>query len=149
MPIGTIRNREVVTAHRGTKVSEAAQLMRKHHVGDVVVVDDIDGREVPCGIVTDRDIVITVIAQGVDPEGVVLGDMMSSDVVVGRETDGVADTIQVMRTKGVRRLPIVNALGTLVGIVTADDLLALLSDEMIALTTLVAREQRRELVLRR
>ena len=149
MPIGTIRNREVVTAHRGTKVSEAAQLMRKHHVGDVVVVDEIDGREVPCGIVTDRDIVITVIAQGVDPEGVVLGDMMSSDVVVGRETDGVADTIQVMRTKGVRRLPIVNALGTLVGIVTADDLLALLSDEMIALTTLVAREQRRELVLRR
>ena len=149
MPIGTIRNREVVTAHRGTKVSEAAQLMRKHHVGDVVVVDDIDGREVPCGIVTDRDIVITVIAQGVHPESVVLGDMMSSDVVVGRETDGVADTIQVMRTKGVRRLPIVDARGTLVGIVTADDLLALLSDEMIALTTLVAREQRRELVLRR
>jgi CBS domain-containing protein len=149
MPIGTIRNREVVTAHRGTKVSEAAQLMRKHHVGDVVVVDQVNGREVPCGMVTDRDIVITVIAQGVDPEGVMLGDMMSSDIVVGRETDGVADTIQVMRTKGVRRLPIVDALGALVGIVTADDLLALLSEEMNSLTTLVAREQRRELVLRR
>jgi len=138
-----------VTAHRGTKVSEAAQLMRKHHVGDVVVVDQVNGREVPCGMVTDRDIVITVIAQGVDPEGVMLGDMMSSDIVVGRETDGVADTIQVMRTKGVRRLPIVDALGALVGIVTADDLLALLSEEMNSLTTLVAREQRRELVLRR
>ena len=75
--------------------------------------------------------------------------MMSSDIVVGRETDGVADTIQVMRTKGVRRLPIVDALGALVGIVTADDLLALLSEEMNSLTTLVAREQRRELVLRR
>ena len=149
MPIGTIRNREVVTAHRGTKVSEAAQLMRKHHVGDVVVVDQVNGREVPCGMVTDRDIVITVIAQGVDPEGVMLGDMMSSDIVVGRETDGVADTIQVMRTKGVRRLPIVDALGALVGIVTADDLLALLREEMNSLTTLVAREQRRELVLRR
>ena len=149
MPIGTLRNREVVTANRGTKVSEAAQLMRKHHVGDVVVVDQVGGQQVPCGIVTDRDIVITVIAQGVDPEGVVLGDMMSSDIVVGRETDGVADTIQVMRTKGVRRLPIVDALGALVGIVTADDLLALLSEEMNSLTTLVAREQRRELVLRR
>ncbi len=149
MPIGTIRNREVVTANRGTKVSEAAQLMRKHHVGDVVVVDQVGGREVPCGMVTDRDIVITVIAQGVDPEGVVLSDIMSSDIVVGRETDGVADTIQVMRTKGVRRLPIVDALGARVGIVTADDLLALLSDEMNSLTTLVAREQRRELVLRR
>ena len=149
MPIGTLRNREVVTANRGTKVSEAAQLMRKHQVGDVVVVDQVGGQQVPCGMVTDRDIVITVIAQGVDPEGVVLGNMMSSDIVVGRETDGVADTIQVMRTKGVRRLPIVDALGALVGIVTADDLLALLSEEMNSLTTLVAREQRRELVLRR
>lgn len=149
MPIGTIRTREVAVAQRGTKVSEAARLMRKHHVGDVVVVDEVDGRQVPCGIVTDRDIVITVIAQGVDPDTIAVGDMMSSEIVVGRETDGVADTIQVMRTKGVRRLPIVDALGTLVGIVTADDLLALLSDELTSLTTMVAREQRRELVFRK
>ena len=149
MPIGTIRTREVAVAQRLTKVSEAARLMRKHHVGDVVVVDEMGGRQVPCGIVTDRDIVITVVAQGVDPDTVAVGDMMSSELVVGRETDGVADTIQVMRTKGVRRLPIVDALGTLVGIVTADDLLALLSDELTSLTTMVAREQRRELVLRK
>jgi len=149
MPIGTIRTREVAVAQRLTKVSEAARLMRKHHVGDVVVVDEMGGRQVPCGIVTDRDIVITVVAQGVDPDTVAVGDMMSSELVVGRETDGVADTIQVMRTKGVRRLPIVDALGTLVGIVTADDLLALLSDELTSLTTMVAREQRRELVFRK
>jgi len=149
MPIGTIRTREVVVAMRTTKVSEAARLMREHHVGDVVVVDESGGRQVPCGIVTDRDIVISVVAQGVDPESVVLGDMMSNELVVGHETDGVADTVDAMRTKGVRRLPIVDALGTLVGIVTADDLLALLTDEMASLTTLVAREQRRELVLRR
>jgi CBS domain-containing protein len=149
MPIGTIRTREVAVAQRLTKVSEAARLMRKHHVGDVVIVDEVDGRRVPCGIVTDRDIVITVVAQGVDPDTVAVGDMMSSELVVGRETDGVADTIQVMRAKGVRRLPIVDALGTLVGIVTADDLLALLSDELTSLTTMVAREQRRELVFRK
>lgn len=149
MPIGTIRTREVAVAQRLTKVSEAARLMRKHHVGDVVVVDEMGGRQVPCGIVTDRDIVITVVAQGVDPDTIAVGDMMSSELVVGRETDGVADTIQVMRTKGVRRLPIVDALGTLVGIVTADDLLALLSDELTSLTTMVAREQRRELVFRK
>jgi len=149
MPIGAIRKREVVVAQRRTKVSEAARLMRKHHVGDIVVVDEVDGRQVPCGIVTDRDIVITVVAQGVDPEAITVGEMMSSEIVVGRETDGVADTIQVMRTKGVRRLPIVDARGTLVGIVTADDLLALLSDEMTSLTTMVVREQRRELVFRK
>jgi CBS domain-containing protein len=149
MPIGTIRTREVVVAMRSTKASEAARLMRKHHVGDVVVIDESGGRQVPCGIVTDRDIVVSVVAQGVNPESVVLGDMMSTELVVGHETDGVADTVHAMRTKGVRRLPIVDALGTLVGIVTADDLLALLTDEMASLTALIAREQRRELVLRR
>jgi len=56
MSIGNIRTREVVVARRDTTVSEAARLMRKHHVGDVIVVDELDGRKVPCGIVTDRDI---------------------------------------------------------------------------------------------
>jgi CBS domain-containing protein len=149
MPIGSIRTREVVVTPRSAKVSEAAQLMRKHHVGDVVVVDELGQRQVPCGIVTDRDIVVSVVAQGVDPESVAVGDLMSTEIVVGRETDGVADTLQVMRTKGVRRLPIVDAIGSLVGIITADDLLMLLTDEMNSLTTLIAREQRRELVLRR
>ena len=149
MPIGTIRTRDVVVAYRHTKVSEAARLMRQHHVGDVVVVDDVDGRRVPCGIITDRDIVVGVVAKGLDPEAILVSDLMAGEITVGRELTGVADTIQLMRSKGVRRLPIVDALGTLIGIVTADDLLALLSEEMAWLATMIAREQHREWELRR
>ena len=149
MPIGTIRTREVVVARRHTTVSEAARLMRNHHVGDVVVVDEVDGHKVPCGIVTDRDIVIGLVAQGLDADTIQVGDMMMTQIVVGRELDGVADTLEVMRAKAVRRMPIVDALGTLVGIVTADDLLQLLSEEMSALASMINREQRREVTVRR
>jgi CBS domain-containing protein len=149
MPIGNIRTREVVVSRRDAKVSEAARLMRKHHVGDVVVVDEVDGRQVPSGIVTDRDIVIGVIAQGLDPDTITVGDMMMTEITVGRELDGVADTLEVMRVKAVRRLPIVDALGTLVGIVTADDLLQLLAEEMSSLAAMINREQRREVRVRR
>ena len=149
MPIGNIRTREVVVAKRDTTVSEAARLMRSHHVGDVVVVDEVDGRKVPCGIVTDRDIVIGLVAQGLDPDTIQVGDLMMTGIVVGRELDGVADTLEIMRVKAVRRMPIVDALGTLVGIVTADDLLQLLSEEMSALAAMINREQRREVTVRK
>ena len=149
MPIGNIRTREVVVAKRGTTVSEAARLMRSHHVGDVVVVDEVDGRKVPCGIVTDRDIVIGLVAQGLDPDTIQVGDLMMTGIVVGRELDGVADTLEIMRVKAVRRKPIVDALGTLVGIVTADDLLQLLSEEISALAAMINREKRREVTVRK
>ena len=66
MPIGEFCNREVVFATRGTSIPEAAQLMRQYHVGDLVVVDEVNGKRVPVGIVTDRDIVIEIIAQSLD-----------------------------------------------------------------------------------
>jgi CBS domain-containing protein len=123
--------------------------MRSHHVGDVVVVDEVDGRKVPCGIVTDRDIVIGLVAPGLDPDTIQVGDLMMTEIAVGRELDGVADTLEVMRAKAVRRMPIVDALGTLVGIVTADDLLQLLSEEMSALAAMINREQRHEVTVRK
>jgi len=149
MSIGNIRTREVVVARRDTTVSEAARLMRKHHVGDVIVVDELDGRKVPCGIVTDRDIVIGLVAQGLDADTIAVSDLMTMEIIVARELDGVADTLEVMRVKAVRRMPIVDALGTLVGIVTADDLLQLLSEEMSALATMMNREKRREVTVRK
>ena len=149
MSIGNIRTREVVVARRDTTVSEAARLMRKHHVGDVIVVDELDGRTVPCGIVTDRDIVIGLVAQGLDADTITVSDLMTTEILVARELDGVADTLEVMRVKAVRRMPIVDALGTLVGIVTADDLLQLLSEEISALAAMINREKRREVTVRK
>lgn len=149
MAIGKICNREVVFARRDNTVKEAAQLMREYHVGDLVVVDQSEGKPVPSGIITDRDIVVGVVAKGLEPDALRVGDVMGAELVIARETDGVSETIELMRSKGVRRVPIVDARGGLVGIVTADDILDLLAEEMMALAKMVSREQRREVELRK
>ncbi|MEW6353466.1 MAG: CBS domain-containing protein [Pseudomonadota bacterium] len=144
MPIGELCSRDVVFVTRNESVVEAARLMRQHHVGDVVVIDEKNGLRVPVGMITDRDIVIEVIAKGVSPDTVTAGDIMSGDIAVVRETEGVYETIQYMRAKGVRRMPVVNAKGALVGILALDDLLELISEEMGELAKLIAHEQAQE-----
>lgn len=149
MAIGEICNREVVIVTRETPVPEAARLMRRYHVGDLVVVEELSGRRRPVGIVTDRDIVIEVVAMDVPAEGLTVGDIMSAEVATVRESEGVYETLRYMRDKGIRRLPVVDRDGWLQGIVTLDDLLILLAEEMGAMAKLVAREIDREQVLRK
>ncbi len=149
MPIGEICNREVVIVTRETPVPEAARLMRRYHVGDLVVVEELSGRRRPVGIVTDRDIVIEVVAMDVPAEGLTVGDIMSAEVAQVRESEGVYETLRYMRDKGIRRLPVVDRDGWLQGIVTLDDLLILLAEEMSAMAKLVAREIDREQALRK
>jgi CBS domain-containing protein len=149
MTIGAIRTREVVTAARDASAAEAARLMRNGHVGDVVVVDDLDGRRIPCGMVTDRDIVISVVAKGLDPDMISVGEIMAPELTVGRERDSVARSIDVMRDKGIRRLPIVDSRGGLVGIVSIDDLFAFLAMEVASLAQVSGRERHVEAELRK
>jgi len=144
MTIGTICNRDTVFTTRNSSIVDAAQLMRDHHVGDLVVVDEQAGRRVPVGIVTDRDLVIEILAKQVEPGSVTVGDVMSGELVTARESDGLFDTLQRMRAKGVRRVPVVDAGGALAGIVAVDDFLDLLAEEISALARLVSREQARE-----
>jgi CBS domain-containing protein len=118
--------------------------MRKHHVGDLVVVDDVDGKRVPVGIVTDRDMVIEVIAQSLVLDEFSVGDIMSPQLVSVQEKEGVFETIRLMRAKGVRRIPVINQEGGLAGIVSADDILDLLAEEMAELAKVAPREQERE-----
>jgi len=150
MAIGEICSREVVICSRTTSIEAAADLMRRHHVGALVVVDErADGRRVPVGIVTDRDIAVGVVAKRLSPEGIDVAELMQPELAVAREADGVSETLARMRAHGVRRLPIVDAEGILVGIVTADDFLDLLAEEMSALTRLISQEQRHERAQRR
>jgi CBS-domain-containing membrane protein len=144
MAIGEICSREVVFVQHDECVKAAAQLMRQHHVGSVVVVDDRNGKRVPAGIITDRDIVVAVVALGLNPDAVRAGDVMSQELVSVREDAGVAETTELMRMKGVRRLPVTDAGGSLVGIVASDDIVSLLAEEMSALATMVSREPKRE-----
>jgi CBS domain-containing protein len=147
--LGEICNRVVVFGRRHETVTAAAQLMREHHVGDLVVVDDRDGRRVPCGILTDRDIVVGVVAKGLDPDALTIGEVVGSELVIARESDSVSETIERMRAKGVRRIPVVDTAGSLAGIVTADDLLDLLAEELGGLARIVVRERGREVDYRR
>lgn len=148
MSVGEICNREVIIVNRAETVQEAAKLMRQHHVGDVVVVDDRNGARVPVGIVTDRDIVVEVVATGLDQATMTVGDIMASDLFTVKESAGVFESIQYMRRKTVRRLPIVNDGGGLVGILTLDDVLELLSEELLDISKLVKYERRKEVLHR-
>jgi CBS domain-containing protein len=144
MPIGDLCNREVIFARRDDSIVSAAELMRRHHVGDLIVVDDREGLRVPVGILTDRDLVVEILAKGVALDAVNVGDIMTTELLTARESDDTYDTIARMRNGGVRRMPVVNAQGALVGIIAVDDLLDLLAEELGSLAKLVARGQARE-----
>ena len=144
MSIGRFCNKHVVTAARNTTVLEAAHLMRHNHVGDVLVVDDTDGGRVPVGILTDRDIVVSVIAPGLDPASLQVGDIMTDDLLTARDTDDVYETIERMRLRGIRRVPVVDARGSLAGVVSADDLLEFLAEEMGELSRISPYQQAHE-----
>jgi len=144
MNIGEICNRDTVFTTKDGSISQAAQLMREHHVGDLVVVEEKAGRRTPVGILTDRDLVIEILAKDVDMSAVTVGDVMSSELLTARESDGLYETLQRMRSKGVRRVPVVDSGGALAGIVSADDLLDLLAGELTALACLLSREQAHE-----
>jgi CBS domain-containing protein len=149
MTIGKFCNRNVVCATRETPVVEAANLMRQHHVGDLIVVEQKAGRKTPLGIVTDRDIVVEVVAPGVDPRTIKLGDLLVGRLVTVAEDLGRNDAVRLMATSGVRRLPVVDASGGLVGIVTLDDLLLHFAAQLTELAELVPRSRQIEAETRR
>ncbi len=144
MSVGDTCNRAVVVVEHDAEVLEAARLMRRFHVGDLVVVEPRDGMRVPVGILTDRDLVVEILAEEVDPSAVSVRDFMTTDLLLAREDEELADVIDRMRTRGVRRVPVVDGRGALVGILCADDILELLAEELGGLARLVNRERYRE-----
>jgi CBS domain-containing protein len=149
MNAGELCNREVVIAYRNTPLVEAARLMREHHVGSLVVVVDRLSERVPVGILTDRDIVVAVVAKEVDPRSLTAGDVAAGDLVTVREKDGIPDALRLMREKGVRRVPVLTHSGALAGILTIDDLLELMAEELGAFACTIDRERVRETRARR
>jgi predicted transcriptional regulator len=145
MAIGEICSREVVFIERDESCADAARLMREHHVGSLVVVDQDDvRRRIPVGMLTDRDLAVGVMALGLDPEKTLVEAAMRPGVAVLREDEGFGRALALMRAEGVRRLPVVDVSGALVGLVAADDLIELLGEEMAGLGALVAQGPRHE-----
>lgn len=144
MNIGELCNREVIIINRQESVLEAAKLMRKYHVGDVIVVEQSGTESVPVGILTDRDIVIELVAKQVNAEKVAVGDAMSGELLIAKEDGQLHELIEQMQLKAVRRAPVVNGKGSLIGIVTMDDMIEVLAEQLGALASLVHREQYQE-----
>lgn len=147
MTVGDICTRPAVTARPDETVVEAARRMRDLHVGGLVVVD---GQARPVGMLTDRDIVVSAVAQSPDKlEALLISDAMSRNPAIVRTSETVDDALRKMRGRGVRRLPVVSIHGELEGIVAFDDVLEVISAELEHLVSLVSREQKRERAVRR
>jgi len=149
MMIGEMCNRVVVFAHEKMSLSGAAKLMREHHVGRLVVVKEDDPGRIPIGIVTDRDIVVEVVAEGLDHKALTVGEIMGRELVTAGEQDNVLDILQVMRRRGIRRVPVVTASGSLAGIVTIDDVLEIVAEELDDVVKAIAGGQQKEARARR
>jgi CBS domain-containing protein len=120
-----------------------AQLMRTHHIGALIVVDAHE-KSRPVGIVTDRDLVLELMAEGLDPAVFTAGDIMSVDLVLATPDMDAMDAVQLMKTHRLRRLVIADDAGRLVGIATMEDVLELLTRELANLAAGLAGARDRE-----
>jgi CBS domain-containing protein len=144
MDIGRICNREVFTISRGEPLARAAREMCERHVGMLVVTEDRPGGRLPVGVLTDRDIVRAQLRRRADLNCLSVDEAMSTQPLLVGENEALIDAIGRMRARGVRRAPVVNLTGALVGVVSIDDLLALIAEELFGLSRLVGAQPFRE-----
>ncbi len=137
-------NREVVVLEKDASVADAAGLMREHHVGSVVIIDSPEEPRRPVGVLTDRDIVMEFVTQNVSPTDVSVGDAARYKLVTVDQDAGLFEVIELMRSQAVRRIPVVDDRGSLVGLVASDDALELLAEQLSDLVSVVAKQRRRE-----
>lgn len=149
MNVGTLCSRRVVTASPQLDMQAAAELMRQEHVGFLVVVPEYPrGPQPPLGVLTDRDIAIAVVAKRADPVSLKVGDVMSIQPIVAGESDPVDVALRTMRSAGVRRVPVVNGRGEVVGVLSLDDVLEFVAREMDNISGAVRNGRRIEGVTR-
>ena len=141
---GDVCSRSVVFAYPALSIADAARLMREHHVGSLVVVEETPAGRRVLGMLTDRDIVTGVVAKGVDPALLRVEDLMGDDLVSAREDDSVIDLLAVMRRKGVRRIPVVDGQGLLIGLAALDDLLEVIAEELTLVAQAIESGRKRE-----
>ena len=144
MQIGDICSRDVYVVRADEPLAEAAREMDRRHVGAVVVVETRGEVTRPVGIVTDRDIVCGQFDRGADLFCLAVKDVMTRDPLTLAESSGAAEAIERMSAKTVRRAPVVDTAGNLVGIVTLDDLLPIVAGELTALANLIGTQAQRE-----
>lgn len=145
MLVSEICSREVSDVRSGVSVLEAARRMREEHVGDLIVVEERDGRRVPIGVLTDRDIVVGILARdGEHLKMLDVGDLVAGTLVTATEDEDLKPVLKRMRSFNVRRVPVIDGDGTLTGVLSIDDVISALSDEIAEVASLVSRQASRE-----
>jgi len=145
MNAGEACSRVVIQVSCDEAVRRAAELMRKYHVGYLVVTEFGDERQVPIGTLTDRDIVLETVASGIDPDDITVGDIMDQDPpLVAHEADSLSQVLDAMRGRGVRRVPVVDARRSLVGVLSLDDILQHLGTQLSTVAEVVGDQRRNE-----
>lgn len=148
MNVGRACSRKPVIVGAGMDIIEAASLMRKHHVGTLIVTRDRDGISTPVGIITDRDIVVEVLPRDMDLHKVKVEEIMTGCPLTAGEQDDLYDTLEKMWLKGVRRVPVVDEREDLTGVLSTDDVLEVLARELSGVIKLFERERGSEEMFR-
>jgi len=126
MALRDLMIKDVTSLPPTASVLDAAKFMADMNVGSVIVMKDNS----PSGFLTDRDIVTKVLAQGKDPKTTKISEIMVTTVVTISEDKGIFDVTKLMSARGIRRVPVVDSIGKLVGVIALDDVLILLGKEM-------------------
>ncbi len=136
MQIGNLIRRAVESVSPTTTCLDAARRMRDMGVGSLVVAE----KRRPLGVLTDRDLVIRVIARGLDPEKVTAGEVMSERPIYVSQSRDVTTVLELMRDEGVRRVPVVDDRHELVGVVALDDLILAVSSNLSSIAEAIRKE---------
>ena len=144
MKVGEYCKRAVVAINGKADAAAAAQLMRNEHVGFLIVYRDGDELQRPVGVLTDRDLVLAVMARDVDAHTVTVEDVMTRQPLIANESDELSDLLQAMRMAGIRRVPVVDVRGALVGIMAIDDAIDVITGLMCDISGSIKHEQRQE-----
>lgn len=144
MKVGEYCKKAVVAIAASSDAAAAAKLMREEHVGFLVVHQEGDPLQKPVGVLTDRDLVLGVMARDVDPHAITVDDVMSRQPLTANETDELGDMLQGMRVVGIRRVPVVDARGALTGVMAIDDAIDVVTGLMCDIAGSIKSEQRQE-----
>ncbi|HEY2035457.1 MAG TPA: CBS domain-containing protein [Steroidobacteraceae bacterium] len=149
MNAGSVCKRGVITVAPSDDLIAAAHLMREKHVGYLIVSEGATARNRRVvGVLTDRDIVVAVLAQEVDAHALKVGDVMTRDPLLIEEGQSIEAVLCHMREAGVRRVPVVDRSGALTGVLSIDDVLETLAEQLINIAGSIRNEQRMERAVR-
>jgi len=148
MGVGSICTHRVITVDQGIDVAAAASVMRENHIGYLIVTDAKSGAAAPVGVLTDRDIVVKVLAKDVDAHSLTVGDVMTPEPLIAADDDGLSETLHRMRRLGVRRVPVVGPRGQITGVLSLDDVIDHLVGQLGDVAGSMQNEQKFERVLR-